>query len=318
MYQQTLTNSYNQQSNQTQNTQLKEQDWGNLVLSELKRTAREYTTAALESSHPAIRQTFQTIAQHTMQDQAELFTVLSQLSGYGPIKAADQQEIQQELQQQIQKAEQLQSFVQQSLQSHFAGAGGFQQQQYVNTAFQSSQPYQQSTQAPSYQPYTQSLPAQGSQGQSYGQSYSQGISSTPGFNQNFNQAIHNSGLGFSQNTNTGYSQNQSSGSQSEANDYSGAKSSFTGGQDFSSSSTARIGQASISATANQDYNTNKYSSSADTSFSKNAQDTFSSSTGARGGNSFNWHGSDENENTLTSASSQNQNRSAESTGKSFI
>ncbi|NOU95164.1 spore coat protein [Paenibacillus sp. LMG 31456] len=306
MYQQTSTNQYNQQSNS--NTQLKEQDWGNLVLSELKRTAREYTTAALEAEHPAIRQTFQTIAQHTMQDQAELFAVLSQLSGYGSIKAADQQEIRQELQQQIQKAEQLQSFVQQAVQSNMAGTG---QQQYANTAYQTSQPYQQSIQSPSYPQYSQ-----GGQGQSYGNSYGQSIGSTPGYSQNFNQAIQNTSLGFTQNSNTGYSLNQSSGSQSEVNDYSGTRGSFTGGQDFSSSSTARIGQASMSAAANQDYSTNKYSSSVDTSFSKNAQDNYSSSTAERGGNSFNWSGSDENDSTSASASSQN--RSAESIGKSFI
>jgi len=185
--------SYTNQQLQYQDTQLKEQDWGNLVLSELKRTAREYTTAALEASHPAIRQSFQSLAQHTMQDQAELFDVLSQLNGYGSIKAADQQDIQQELQQHFQKAEQLQAFVQKSLQRAHMGAGMYQQasipgysnvQSYRPQAQASMQSgygtagagqaygsqYQSSGQAPSYNApgQTQGYGITGGSSQSYG------------------------------------------------------------------------------------------------------------------------------------------------------
>ncbi|TVY09375.1 spore coat protein [Paenibacillus cremeus] len=119
-----------QQSGQSQqHYHLQEQDAGNLVLNELKRVAREYTTAALEATHPAIRQTFATVTQHTLQDQAELFNVLSQMQGYGQIKMATQQEVQQELQQQLRKAEQLQNLVQQAVQGANASSYAYQAQQ---------------------------------------------------------------------------------------------------------------------------------------------------------------------------------------------
>lgn len=326
MYQQT----YNQPSAQN-NIQLQEQDWGNLVLSELKRTAREYTTAALEASHPVIRQTFQSLAQRTMQDQAELYTVLSQLSGYGTVKAADQQEIQQELQKQFQKAEQLQAFVSQSAQSGYSSGG---LQPSMSTNYPSSQHYQQSAQTPAaYQPYysqNQSVPT--GQAQGYGQTYSQSFgqsgqsynpsytqSSAPGFNQSFSQAIQNNGLGFNQNTgaNTAFGQGQSPGYTSASTDYSGAKGSFTSGQDYSSSLTARSSQSSIASAASQDYSANRYSSSNDAAFSKSAQGSMGSTTGARGGNSFNWSASEDNESSSTTLSSL-ANSSAESNGKNFL
>lgn len=126
MYQQ--NQMINTQAGQAQalHLHLNEQDVANLVLSELKRTAREYTTAALEATHPAIRQMFASLSQKTLQDQAELFDVLSQLGGYGSIKMATQLEVQQELSQQIQKAEQLQAIVQQAVHGSFAG-GAYQQ-----------------------------------------------------------------------------------------------------------------------------------------------------------------------------------------------
>lgn len=139
-----------QQSGQTQHFHLQEQDAANLVLSELKRAAREYTTAALESSHSAIRQTFVSLTQKTLQDQAELFTALSQIQGYGEVKMASQQEVQQELQQQIHKAEQLQSLVHHAVQSSYSSAAGMYQQQQVQ---QTQQPYGMQS-----QPYVQSAP----------------------------------------------------------------------------------------------------------------------------------------------------------------
>lgn len=309
MYQQT----YNQTSAQN-NIQLQEQDWGNLVLSELKRTAREYTTAALEASHPAIRQTFQSLAQRTMQDQAELYTVLSQLSGYGTVKAADQKEIQQELQKQYQKAEQLQAFVSHSSQSAYSGAGGLQPS--MGTAYPSSQHYQQSSQTSAYQPYySQNQSGPTGQAQSYGQNYSQSFgqsynpsytqSSTPGFNQSFSQAIQNNGHGFNQNTGAAaaYGQNQSSG--------------YSTGQDYSSSLTARTSQSSIASAASQDYSANRYGSSNDTAFSKSAHGSLGSATGARGGNSFNWNAPEDSESSSTTLSSL-ANSSAESSGKNFL
>ncbi|WP_141336636.1 spore coat protein [Paenibacillus sp. tmac-D7] len=140
MYQQ--NQMINTQAGQAQalHLHLNEQDVANLVLSELKRTAREYTTAALEATHPAIRQMFASLSQKTLQDQAELFDVLSQLGGYGSIKMATQLEVQQELSQQIQKAEQLQAIVQQAVHGSFAGGAYQQPFGQQQPSFQPSQP----------------------------------------------------------------------------------------------------------------------------------------------------------------------------------
>lgn len=134
MYQQNPINP-RQAEAQAHHFHLNEQDTANLVLSELKRAAREYTTAALEATHPVIRQTFAGLTQKTLQDQAELFDVLSQINGYGSISMATQQEVQQELQQHIRKAEQLHSVVQQAIQS-----GSAYQQPIQQAAIQ--QPFQ--------------------------------------------------------------------------------------------------------------------------------------------------------------------------------
>ncbi|WP_281882865.1 spore coat protein [Paenibacillus sp. YYML68] len=146
--QSTMINTSNQTQGQGAHLHLNEKDVANLVLSELKRSAREYTTAALEASHPAIRQMFTQLCQKTLQDQAELYTVLSQMQGYGQIRMATQQEIQQELQQQIRKAEQLQVTVQQALRTVFAGASTYQTSQQHSSAPQGG--YAQHGYQPSY------------------------------------------------------------------------------------------------------------------------------------------------------------------------
>ncbi|MEW9702743.1 spore coat protein [Paenibacillus sp. SI8] len=112
MYQQNQ-NQFN--SNQHQ-VHLQDEDLANFVLSELKRTAREYTTAALEAANPQIRTTFQSLVQKTLQDQAIVFQEIQKLGGY-EIPPAAQQQIQQELQKQTQTAAKLQTFVQQNLSS---------------------------------------------------------------------------------------------------------------------------------------------------------------------------------------------------------
>lgn len=133
MYQQT---QYGQQ--QTISTGMEaamnEQDWGNAVLSELKRTASEYATAALEASNPAIRQTFASLSQRTIQDQAELYQTLKQLGGYGSVQMAQAQELQQELQSQKQKAGELQAIVQQCTQGAGTNQNQIQGQSYISAA----------------------------------------------------------------------------------------------------------------------------------------------------------------------------------------
>ncbi|MFH5187497.1 spore coat protein [Paenibacillus sp. TAB 01] len=261
-----------------QSGSIQEQDWGNLVLSELKRTAREYTTAALEATHPAIRQAFQALAQHTMQDQAELFDVLSQLNGYGSVKMANMQEVQQELQQQVHKAEQLQNLVQQAIQSGHAQASqanAFQQSYTANTAFQTGA-YQQAQQPMGQQSFGQQQgygqqqgfgSGAGSQGYGGGSSYSSPASSV------LNPS-------FSANTGGG----QSAGSYRTGSAQSGYGGSLTGssyGSIASKSSTEAFGDAA------EPRGGNSYNWSAD------------NSNAARGGNSYNWSASDD---TQSSAS----------------
>ncbi|UQZ84319.1 Coat F domain protein [Paenibacillus konkukensis] len=295
-----------------QHTPLQEQDWGNLVLAELKRAAREYTTAALEATHPAIRQTFQSLAQRTMQDQAELFTVLSQMHGYGSVKMAQQQEIQQDLQQQIQKVEQLQSLVQRSIQQANAGAGVY--QQAAQTSYQAYPQYQQQ---PVYASYEQPSGFSGSQtggsltgstasqsqqqtsayGQSYGAGYnaqgyygsqsgqgqSQGASyssaSHPGQSQHYSFA---SAGGASD----GFNMNQSSTSQSIANELTGSIRSASNAQDYSASN--RAGQDSFS------------SGKSAGGLGGFASYSGAQATSSRGGNSFDW--TDDNDGGSASAS----------------
>ncbi|MBD0384120.1 spore coat protein [Paenibacillus sedimenti] len=205
MYQQ----NYQQQGYGAQpQVYLQEQDLANFVLSELKRTAREYTTATLEAANPQIRQAFQTLLQKTLQDQAAVFQEIQKLGGYDTQPAA-QEQLQQELQKQNQSAAKLQSFVQQNL-SRAGSAGGYQQQPNQAMTQQQFQPSQSQNQiaAPqqtSFQPaptisssaypnavysqgiqqsvhniHNQQQPYSGMQGQSYqDQSYGQTQSYSP-------------------------------------------------------------------------------------------------------------------------------------------
>jgi spore coat protein CotF len=135
VYQQNQQNPYQQQSFGTQPYQLgqgqqrqvylEDLDLANFVLSELKRIAREYTTAALESANPQIRHAFQSLVQKTLQDQAAVFQEIQKLGGY-EIQPAAQQQLQQELQKQSQSAAKLQSFVQHHLST--ANSSSYQQQ----------------------------------------------------------------------------------------------------------------------------------------------------------------------------------------------
>lgn len=152
MYQQNQQNSYQQQQGQQQQQQqqhqqqvhMQEQDFANFVLSELKRCAGEYTTAATEAVNPQIRQTFQTLLQKTLQDQAALFQETQKL-GYYEVQAAPQQQVQQELQKMSQTAAQLQSFVQHNM--TMSPSASYQQETFSQqTQQQPPQPQQQSQQ----------------------------------------------------------------------------------------------------------------------------------------------------------------------------
>lgn len=125
MYSQQTYGPIRQQSGEI--VHMKEQDWGNLVLSELKRAAREYTTAALEATHPAVRQTFAGLAQKTMSDQAELYDLLAQMNGYGSVRAAQAHEVDQELRHMQQKTEELRLMAQRLAEAGHAASAAYPQ-----------------------------------------------------------------------------------------------------------------------------------------------------------------------------------------------
>ncbi len=98
-----------------QSSVLQDQDFANFILSELKRSAREYTTAALEASNPTLRRTFESQLQQTLHMQEQLFQVMQQQNMYGGVTAAPQQDIHKEIQNHAQKANKLQTLMEQSM-----------------------------------------------------------------------------------------------------------------------------------------------------------------------------------------------------------
>jgi spore coat protein CotF len=144
MYQQN-----SQQQHQQQQVDLEDLDFANFVLSELKRSAREYTTAALEAANPGIRQTFETLLQKTLDDQALVFQEIQSLGGY-QIQQAEQQMIEQEIQKQSQTALQVQSIVGQHI-SRAASASFTQQDRNADPTTQSQQQHQPQAQTQSQQ-----------------------------------------------------------------------------------------------------------------------------------------------------------------------
>ncbi|NEW08796.1 spore coat protein [Paenibacillus sp. SYP-B3998] len=183
-YQQQAYGNQQHQQSQQQQVYLEEQDLANFVLSELKRTAREYTTAILEAANPQVRQTFQTLLQKTLQDQSAVFQEIQSLGGY-EIQPAAQQQLQQELQKQSQSSVKLQSFVQQNLSRVNKGHS----QQQVNQ----TQAQHQQTQSPSqnqiaalhqapFQP-AQTINATSFPNAVYNQGFSQHTSNSPNTHQ---------------------------------------------------------------------------------------------------------------------------------------
>ncbi len=124
---------------------LPEKDMANMVLSELKRISGEYATAALEANDSNIRQVFKSLLFRTLQDQTELYAVLSENDAYrGGLSMASQQDVQNELQNQAQSVNALRWFVEKHLQSdeitrstiHPAYAGQSQSMQNPNRELQ--------------------------------------------------------------------------------------------------------------------------------------------------------------------------------------
>lgn len=198
---------YQQTNQQQQQVDLEDLDFANFVLSELKRSAREYTTAALEAANPGIRQTFETLLQKTLDDQALIFKEIEKLGGY-QIGQAEQQQIEQELQKQSQTAIQVQSIVGQYVggassanytQQDRSSVQATQSQQYTSyqSQFQQTDQQQQYQQrqapTPSFQPvnYASQYPNavyNNQQGRGQGQGYTPSQSQQPSSSYNQTQS----------------------------------------------------------------------------------------------------------------------------------
>lgn len=114
-----------------------DEDLLNTILCDLKRTVREYATAATESACPAVRRTFNDMTMATLQIQGDLYTHMSQLNMYpAPSKA-----LRQDVDKQLQTAQQMQQQTGQFVQQKTGQSAAFASQsnaQFGSTAHQSS------------------------------------------------------------------------------------------------------------------------------------------------------------------------------------
>ncbi|WHX50583.1 spore coat protein [Paenibacillus woosongensis] len=92
---------------------LPEEDLLNVILADLKRTVREYTTATTESACPSVRQMFTQLTDSTLQLQGQLFQLLSSQNMYTAPSKATRTEVDKKLQEAQQTQQQLQQFTQQ-------------------------------------------------------------------------------------------------------------------------------------------------------------------------------------------------------------
>lgn len=100
--------------NQVQsNEALPQDDLLKIILSDLRRTVREYTTATTESSCPAVRRTFAELTDSTLRLQGDLYKLLEQNKIYSAPVGAPRKEVDQKLQAAEQTHQKVQQFVQQ-------------------------------------------------------------------------------------------------------------------------------------------------------------------------------------------------------------
>jgi len=232
-------NGYQQQEQQPE-VGFQEEDLAYFVLSELKRSAREYTTAALEAANPQVRQTFQTLVQKTLQDQAAVFQEIQKLGNY-EIQPASQQQLSHEVQKQSQCAAKLHTFVQQNL-NQASSTGGYQQQMMAQ---QQSQQHSQTQHQAMYQPpptisssafpnavynqeFSQSLTNTHNQQQAYGGMQGQSYTERSGYqDHSYGQAQSYSAAGQTVSENAGLTGRTSSGTgMTVRRQYGGGKYSF--------------------------------------------------------------------------------------------
>ncbi|MFP4977984.1 spore coat protein [Paenibacillus sp. CN-4] len=96
---------------------MQDKDLLNIILADLKRTVREYTTAATESSCPTVRRMFNDLTMDTLRLQGDLYNRMQEMNMYSaPAKA-----LRPELDKQISSTQQAQSKLRQFIQQKTGG-----------------------------------------------------------------------------------------------------------------------------------------------------------------------------------------------------
>ncbi|MDQ0191935.1 spore coat protein [Paenibacillus wynnii] len=90
-----------------------DEDLLNTILADLKRTVKEYTTAATESNCPSVRQAFNELTMDTLRLQGDLYTQMGQMNMYSAPAKALRYDIDKQLQSAHQTQQKNQQFVQQ-------------------------------------------------------------------------------------------------------------------------------------------------------------------------------------------------------------
>lgn len=100
-----------------------DEDLLTMILDDLKRTVREYTTAATESNCQTVRRVFNDLTMDTLRIQGDLYNQMSQMGMYkAPGKA-----LRQDVDKQIQSAQQIQQKSQHFVQQKMAGTTDYRQ-----------------------------------------------------------------------------------------------------------------------------------------------------------------------------------------------
>jgi len=104
----------NQQQTAQSSSTLPEKDWLYTILCDLKRTAREYTTAVTESNCPTVRQEFTQLQNSTLTLQGQLYQLMQQQNMYNTSSPALAQELTKQIQQYKQSGQEAVQFAQQA------------------------------------------------------------------------------------------------------------------------------------------------------------------------------------------------------------
>ncbi|WP_428910258.1 spore coat protein [Niallia sp. Krafla_26] len=94
---------------------LQEKDIVYSYLADLKRSAREYTTAATEANCPVVRQMFEQLLQGTLNLQSQTYQLMSQQGWYNTSSTATNMEINKQIQTYQQTQMQTNQLIQQNL-----------------------------------------------------------------------------------------------------------------------------------------------------------------------------------------------------------